>query len=488
MASFNHWNERRETVTSLLLDTLNPRLPELGHLPSQREIVSELVTHDDVYSLARDITDKGYFPTEVLVGIEDDGNQIVVEGNRRLAALKLLLSPELAPEGTVKRFRSLHGKVLIDNVHKVRVVFAPSREDAAPLIINRHTTTGVERWKPAQQARYLSSLVTGDVPLQMLAVQLGITRGELSEALRMHTMYRIACNLLLPENVRTGVRDSRRFNASALERLVQSPKVIDLLGVSFDEWGNVSGRFHVDEFKRAYARMISDIVLGKVDTRELNTSHDIDQYLNGLGPDKPDSSREGSFDSSSLLHDERARPRGSASTKTTGPATTRPSHSLIPPDLKCRLRNPRINEVFKELRKLKVAEYPNACAVLLRVLLDLALGYYLDKTGKIEPLLKAADKRNKPKDWFPELRKLLAAILQDPDIKLPRQVRKRLSAMLSERERGQSLLDSMDQFVHNSYVWPTDRELRSVWAVLEDLFKQLLIEPPAPAGPSGAGV
>jgi hypothetical protein len=108
----------------------------------------------------------------------------------------------------------------------------------------------------------------------------------------------------------------------------------------------------------------------------------------------------------------------------------------VPRDLKCRVKSPRINEVFKELRRLKVAEYPNACAVLLRVLLDLSLAYYLDKTSKIEPLLRSADKKNKPKDWYPELRKLLTAVLQDPDIRLPRQARRRLSMTVRERKRG----------------------------------------------------
>ena len=462
--------------------------PEYGHPPTQREIVAELVNYDDIYGLAKDIADKGYFPTEVLIGVEDDGRQVIVEGNRRLAALKLLLSPDLAPEGVVKKFRSLHGRASAESVETVRVVFAPSREDAAPLIINRHTTTGVERWKPVQQARYLSSLATGAVSLQALASQLGITRGQLSEALRTHTMYRIACSLLLPDNVLDGVRNSRQFNASALERLVESPRAMDLLGVSFDEWGRVSGRVHADEFKKAFGRMISDIVLGRVDTRDLNTSRDIDQYLNGLGADKPDHSRKGSFDSASLLHEPRGGRTSEASNlKRGGPATVRPSHSLIPLDLKCRLKSPRINEVFKELRRLKVADYPNACAVLLRVLLDLVLGYNLQRTGKIEPLLRSADRKNKPKDWFPELRKLLAAVLQDPDFKLPRQAKKRLNAMLSAQENGQTLLDSMDQFVHNSYVWPTERELRSIWAVLEDLFKQLLVEPSPADDSPGAG-
>src|SRR6266481_3655065 len=91
---YSAWDTQSVTVTSLDLDPQNPRLPELGHEASQREITAELLKHEAVFELAKDISKFGFFPTEVLVCIEHQGSLLVVEGNRRLASLKLLLNPE----------------------------------------------------------------------------------------------------------------------------------------------------------------------------------------------------------------------------------------------------------------------------------------------------------------------------------------------------------------------------------------------------------
>ena len=79
------------------LDPENPRLATSVKRPTQQELIADLLEHEEVMDLVRDIARQGYFPNELLVAIRDGPNTIVVEGNRRLAALKLLLNPELAP-------------------------------------------------------------------------------------------------------------------------------------------------------------------------------------------------------------------------------------------------------------------------------------------------------------------------------------------------------------------------------------------------------
>ncbi len=159
-----------------------------------------------------------------------------------------------------------------------------------------------------------------------------------------------------------------------------------------------------------------------------------------------------------------------------GPAVRRDSRYLIPSEVRCHLRSPRIADIFRELRHLKVAEFENACAVLLRILVELVVGNYLDKTKKIQPLLEAAKKKGRGPDWYPTLRQMLTAVIADKDIQLHTLARKGLNKMLSDVDHPLSL-DQMDQFVHNRYVAPTEKELRKLWHLLEDLMKQMLEEP-----------
>jgi hypothetical protein len=71
----------------------------------------ELLEHEDVTGLASSIAKLGLFPNERLVVISSGKGFTVLEGNRRLASIKLLLNPELAPTSPqVKYFRKLSEK------------------------------------------------------------------------------------------------------------------------------------------------------------------------------------------------------------------------------------------------------------------------------------------------------------------------------------------------------------------------------------------
>jgi hypothetical protein len=91
------WTQKKIPVPSLQLDPSNPRIPERQTPPTQAELIAELVANDGVYELAKDITEVGYLPDSSLIAVYENGKHVVVEGNRRLTALKLLVSPTLAP-------------------------------------------------------------------------------------------------------------------------------------------------------------------------------------------------------------------------------------------------------------------------------------------------------------------------------------------------------------------------------------------------------
>jgi ParB-like chromosome segregation protein Spo0J len=88
-------------VSELHFDRENPRLVEFG-IESQprlrRKILSILWEAMDVMELVLSISSSGYFPHEPLIVTEENGKQVVLEGNRRLAALKVLTVDGLAAE------------------------------------------------------------------------------------------------------------------------------------------------------------------------------------------------------------------------------------------------------------------------------------------------------------------------------------------------------------------------------------------------------
>ena len=90
----------RMKVSDLSFDVGNPRLPEfdLTSASTDVEIVRILWDAMDVRELVMSIVASGFFPHEPLIVARENGKNIVIEGNRRLAAVKLLLVPDLAGE------------------------------------------------------------------------------------------------------------------------------------------------------------------------------------------------------------------------------------------------------------------------------------------------------------------------------------------------------------------------------------------------------
>ncbi|MDP2091628.1 MAG: hypothetical protein Q8K17_01390, partial [Pseudohongiella sp.] len=154
MVNYNDWKTKDIAVTSLLLDPLNPRIPEADENLSQRKLIEFLLEHDKVYDLAKEIVDKGYFPTEALIGVEIGNKKYILEGNRRLAALKLLINPDGAPASLKKKFITLSERADLSVVKKVKVVLAPSREAAAPMLLAKHTGLQVRGWSRIMQAKF----------------------------------------------------------------------------------------------------------------------------------------------------------------------------------------------------------------------------------------------------------------------------------------------------------------------------------------------
>ena len=80
----------------LYLDPANPRLAdEELSINQQDEIVHWLWRNKSVNELVDSILANGFWEHEELFATEEEGRLVVVEGNRRLAAVKILSDPSL---------------------------------------------------------------------------------------------------------------------------------------------------------------------------------------------------------------------------------------------------------------------------------------------------------------------------------------------------------------------------------------------------------
>ncbi|WP_434278984.1 ParB/Srx family N-terminal domain-containing protein [Acinetobacter sp. CE-15] len=143
-------------LKDLYLDPENPRLPSnVGR--SQLEMLSYLAKYTSIEDLMNAIAENDYFAGEPLIAFQKDDRYYVVEGNRRLTALKLITDPHIisSPSGRVLDI-SQNAKHKPNNIP---VILVSSREAAIPYLGYRHIT-GVKQWEPLAKARYIRSVLT----------------------------------------------------------------------------------------------------------------------------------------------------------------------------------------------------------------------------------------------------------------------------------------------------------------------------------------
>jgi hypothetical protein len=144
-------------VASLQLDPNNPRLPEDIVGSTQSAILKHLLENEALEELAQSMADSGFFPNDPLIVLRQDGNlrNVVVEGNRRLATLKILLGEEVASGLKLQSIIDLSSKREI-SLKSIPCIVVDSRDTVSNYIGFRHIG-GLKLWPPEAKARYVWS-------------------------------------------------------------------------------------------------------------------------------------------------------------------------------------------------------------------------------------------------------------------------------------------------------------------------------------------
>ena len=180
-------------IDSLEFDKQNPRLPTSLKDASDSDIIRYLAAKTGIERLMISIGENGFFPGEAIVVTPHGPDKYtVIEGNRRLTALRLLQDPKLA--GNIRSI----ARAAESAKHKPRripVYIVQSRVDTLQYLGFRHIS-GVQRWDPLAKARYLESLfnITEDEPGQRyrsVAREIGSTSTTVRRNLDALAAYKI---------------------------------------------------------------------------------------------------------------------------------------------------------------------------------------------------------------------------------------------------------------------------------------------------------
>ena len=170
-------------TSELTFDLENPRLAEfnLPQKPEEADIIQVLWEMMDVRELVLSIAASGFFQNEPLIVIQEGDKNIVIEGNRRLAAVKVLLNPTLvdAPKGHIPNI----GKSAKKEIRRLPTVIS-TREESWRYIGFKHVN-GPAKWGSYAKSEYIAKVNREfRVPLEDIAMQIGDTHQTVQKLFR----------------------------------------------------------------------------------------------------------------------------------------------------------------------------------------------------------------------------------------------------------------------------------------------------------------
>ena len=223
-------------VGQLLLDPENPRLAWRVDGDSQDELLKILWTEMAVDEVAWSIAENGFFRSEPLFVIiknpqEKDREKrryIVIEGNRRLAAVLLLRDKKLREKVRAIDLPDVDAEKLA-LLDQIPVIIYPSRVSLWATVGFRHIN-GIKPWDSFSKAKYVSEVCEDhNIPLKEIATKIGDRHATVK---RLYRGYKI-----LEQAESQGVfekedRARNRFYFSHLYTAADQKEFQDFLGIN----------------------------------------------------------------------------------------------------------------------------------------------------------------------------------------------------------------------------------------------------------------
>ncbi len=423
--------------SNLLVDAENPRLsqPNEGQREAMRA-VAKLMPRK-ILTLAKDIVERGLNPADlpiVMPANDSENRYVVLEGNRRLVALKALENPDSfvgsLDSGSLASMRGLAHKYQNSPIDLIQCLAVKDRQDAEHWIKLRHTGenegAGIVPWGGDEASRFRARGGSKDLSTQALD-------------------YLERQNVLTPG-------ERAKVPSTSLKRLLGTPEVRDKLGIDLQE-----GKLMICADDRRVIKALKHVTddlssENGTKVKDIYTKDQRKEYAASLPQSvavKPDRANSRSIESSS------AKPQARTKTvRRNKPAKLR--DTLIPRDCVLSITHARIRAIELELRSLSLDTYTNAVSVLFRVFIELSLDEYITNHGLA----------SSPND---KLRQKMDAAVNDllTRSKLTKQQAKPVRKAMAKDSYLAPSIDLMHDYIHNQHVVPAPSDLRAHWSSLQ---------------------
>ena len=441
------------SIDELLLDEDNPRL---GSANSQSEALEAIIHLNESHflNLMLSIKSNGLDPGDNFYVVEAPEGEdfIVLEGNRRLSALLVLSNPNIlngteVPDTIKKSLVRAGSGFDRTNVEPLRCVLFDRRADANEWIYRRHTGSadgeGRIQWGPLEVQRF-----SGDRSILDVIDFVGRNADYSDEEW---------------ESTKSVIKSRKSSN---LARLLESAPGRKHLGISISKSAQEKSPLLGSEPKwalKVLRRIIEDVRDGIVDSRDLNTARDIENYFKslpkGLQPQKKKPNKARAFkdiDIKPRPTNGTTSPKAESKTK----AVPRPRKTLAPKRHPFNVPSSTKGQaLLREAGSLDADKLTLSSAFVLRSFVELVIADYMDlnRLPKVETNSKG---KTVELDLTQRAERVVRDIVTKDKSKNAdlRGFRNNLLAKTSPTS-----IQSLNGFLHNKFQIPTPEALRAGW-------------------------
>ncbi len=399
-------------LSELFLDEKNPRFIVPPN-PSQQSIVDYLIENEEVEQLANDIAKSGgLYAGERVIVTEENGRWIVLEGNRRICACKILINPNLLANkrlASVEKIALLMNNELMQTLSVVDVDVMRNRLAAQSSLAAKHID-GIRKWSRISKHKFFALEFDAGKSIEEISMVTGVSLAKIKIGLKEYRL--IDYVLKLPfwtQEEREEYLNLHEIKTTRLTRLFstkssqEDSKIFrEIIDLDYDDNYFIKTCLAKDVFDKilhivAQAAFIPNYASNFNGTR--STYADIPQLMQFLEENKlvieNKSENKNVYVASEPQINVNVKPETREKTSdkeekkdvNSNKQFTSKRNVLIPEDFKVNCTVVKINDIITELKRINFNYCINAQAVLLRVLLELSLKYYLNRvneTSKID--------------------------------------------------------------------------------------------------------
>ncbi len=265
-------HNRSVKISELCLWDENPRFPDKYFNQTEKELINFFIKKKNfrIKELAEAIVKDFHQPQlEKIVVLELQDQNIVIEGNRRVATYKLFANPDLVIDKKLRAFFiELSSENVINEDYELECIITDEKEEALRYVDRKHNNGNFEvGWGQAERDNFKAR------------------RGRASnkELFRIE-LSKIVKSIDLPEEMKDKVLG--KGYVTTFFRIVDSKPAYDLFGFSFQDGKLIiENKDFEDKLKIIVFEVLNKKTIeeGKdVNTRTLNKNPEIEKYLKSI--------------------------------------------------------------------------------------------------------------------------------------------------------------------------------------------------------------